>query len=140
MKKITSGALMAAALLMGAQALAADLKIEIKGIRNSQAPIYLTLWDKPQDFLHTAGRKVTIAAQSPSAFAVVTDLPPGEYSVALYQDLNGNKKLDTNFIGIPKEPSAISNDAVGKFGPPVYDDAKFTLGKEGRQIVLTLHD
>jgi transcriptional regulator GlxA family with amidase domain len=65
---------------------------------------------------------------------------PGEYTVAAYQDINGNEKLDTNLIGIPKEPNAISNDAPARFGPPRYEDAKFTVGKDNLQITVTLGD
>ena len=44
-----------------------------------------------------------------------------------FYDKNGNGKLDTNFLGIPKEPTAMSNNAKGSFGPPKFKDAKFTL-------------
>lgn len=59
------------------------------------------------------------------------DLPVGEYAVSIYYDVNGNKDLDTNFIGIPKEPIALSNNATAKFGPPRYKDAVFLLPEEG---------
>ena len=35
--------------------------------------------------------------------------------------------MDTNFLGIPKEPIGISNNAKGFMGPPKYKDAKFEL-------------
>jgi uncharacterized protein (DUF2141 family) len=85
------------------------------------------------------GRKVTTATSS-SAYAVFSDLLPGEYTVTAYQDINGNGKLDSNFIGIPKEPNAISNDTPARFGPPRYEDAKFTVGKDNLQITVTLGD
>lgn len=46
--------------------------------------------------------------------SVTTDfsLPEGKYVFVSYQDLNGNLILDTNFIGYPKEPYAISNNLV----------------------------
>lgn len=139
MKK-SSFALISAAFILSGPAFPSDLKVEVKGIKNTQALIYLTLWDKPEGFLRTAGKKMTITAQAPSAYAVFSGLPAGEYTLAAYQDINGNKKLDSNFIGIPKEPSGLSNDAGGKFGPPTYDDAKFTVGKENLEIAITLHD
>ena len=40
---------------------------------------------------------------------------------------NNNKKMDTNFFGIPKEPIGISNDATGFMGPPKYKNAKFKV-------------
>ena len=57
-------------------------------------------------------------------------LPPGEYALSIFYDKNDNGELDTNFIGIPKEPVALSNNARPSFGPPKYKDAVFTLGDE----------
>ena len=35
-----------------------------------------------------------------------------------------------NFMGIPKEDIACSNNAKGFMGPPKYEDAKFTITKD----------
>jgi len=44
----------------------------------------------------------------------------------VFLDKNGNGKLDTNAIGSPKEPWGVSNNAKARrFGPPLYNDAKF---------------
>ena len=40
------------------------------------------------------------------------DIPPGTYAVKLHIDENENGKLDTNFIGIPKEQYGISNNVL----------------------------
>lgn len=55
------------------------------------------------------------------------DLPPGTYAVCSLHDSNGNNKLDTNFLGIPREDWAVSNDARPRFRAPHFDEAKFTL-------------
>lgn len=36
-------------------------------------------------------------------------LPPGAYVVSAFQDSNGNRKLDKNFFGMPRERFALSN-------------------------------
>ena len=56
-----------------------------------------------------------------------TSLPTGEYAIRVMHDLNGNGDLDANFVGIPKEPWAMSNNAKGNFGPPKWKDVKFDL-------------
>jgi uncharacterized protein (DUF2141 family) len=48
------------------------------------------------------------------------DVEPGDYAVLVHHDDNDNDKMDTNFIGIPKEPIGLSNSAVPKLGPPKY--------------------
>jgi uncharacterized protein (DUF2141 family) len=52
---------------------------------------------------------------------------PGTYAVALFHDENDNGKLDTNFVGIPREGVGVSNNKLRSFGPPTWDDAKFAL-------------
>lgn len=64
------------------------------------------------------------------AITLELELPDGEYAFSIIHDENGNRKLDTNFIGIPKEPGVVSNSAPAKFGPPKYDDAKFQVEGE----------
>lgn len=57
------------------------------------------------------------------------NIASGEYAVAVFADVNGNGKLDSNFIGIPKEPVAVSRDAKGKFGPPQVRRCCFPSGR-----------
>lgn len=59
----------------------------------------------------------------------VPNIAPGEYAVVAFADVNGDGKLATNFIGMPKEPVAVSRDAKGRFGPPKFADAAFKLGE-----------
>jgi len=67
------------------------------------------------------------AAQPGSITFTAPDLPPGDYAIRVMHDENGNGKLDSNFVGIPTEPWAMSNNAKGNFGPPKWGDAMFTL-------------
>jgi len=41
----------------------------------------------------------------------------GKYAVSVFHDENSNGKLDTNFLGIPREGVGASNNAKGHFGP-----------------------
>jgi uncharacterized protein (DUF2141 family) len=45
-----------------------------------------------------------------TAVAEWTDLPPGDYGVAVIHDENSNHKLDRNLIGIPKEGFGFANN------------------------------
>lgn len=40
-------------------------------------------------------------------------LAPGRYAVAAFHDEDGNGKVKTNFIGIPREPVGVSNNTGG---------------------------
>jgi len=56
-----------------------------------------------------------------------TEIPDGEYAIAFFIDANGNKKLDKNFLGIPKEQYGFSNNAMGTLSAPIFEQAKFTV-------------
>ena len=51
----------------------------------------------------------------------------GEYAITLFVDFNGNKEMDKNFLGIPKEPYGFSNNVIGKMSAPPFDQAKFLV-------------
>jgi uncharacterized protein (DUF2141 family) len=61
------------------------------------------------------------------AVVVFENVVPGRYALSFIHDENDNKKLDTNLIGIPKEGFGYSKDAMGRFGPPKFDDAVLTV-------------
>jgi uncharacterized protein (DUF2141 family) len=52
-------------------------------------------------------------------------LPHGEYAIAVFVDLNGNGKMDKNFLGIPKEQYGFSNNVMGRMAAPSFEQAKF---------------
>lgn len=56
-----------------------------------------------------------------------TRLPAGEYAIRVMHDINNNGEMDSNFVGMPTEPWAMSNNAKGNFGPPRWEEAKFEL-------------
>jgi uncharacterized protein (DUF2141 family) len=68
------------------------------------------------------------------AVCVFRDVPKGLYAISAFHDENGNQKLDTNFLGIPKESWCTSRNARAFMGPPDFDDAKFQYG--GGKLVL----
>jgi len=52
------------------------------------------------------------------------EIPPGTYAIGVYID--ENEKLDTNFLGIPKEQYGFSNNAKA-FGIPKFEAASFVI-------------
>jgi uncharacterized protein (DUF2141 family) len=64
-------------------------------------------------------------------------LPPGEYAVSIYQDLNGNGKMDKNFFGAPSEPYAFSKNYKPTFRAPNFEEVKVVLNMD-RKITISL--
>jgi len=91
--------------------------------------VYVGIHNKEEDFLKKRFKEAVISVIDKKAIAIFKELPTGEYAISAFHDENVNAKMDTNFIGIPKEPIGISNDATGFMGPPKYKDAKFMVTK-----------
>lgn len=83
-------------------------------------------------------RRAITPIKDNKAEVVFEDLPFGEYAVKLFHDENGNGKLDKNFVGMPKEDYAFSNNVRGSMGPPKYEDAKFEFNQEEMTIEITI--
>jgi uncharacterized protein (DUF2141 family) len=66
-------------------------------------------------------------ASGETAVAVFRDLPAGDYAVRAFHDVNGDGRMNTNPFGMPSEPYAFSNNAVGMMGPASWERAHFTV-------------
>lgn len=112
------------------------LKVEVSNFENkASTKIWVSVFSE-KDFLEKSIQTKS-AVVSGSKVIVEFDLPPGEYAVSTYHDLNSNDKLDRYFIGKPKEPYGFSNN-VNPFGKPSYKDCKFTLANSPKSISIKL--
>jgi uncharacterized protein (DUF2141 family) len=76
------------------------------------------------------GEKARTRQWHPAAATVVcefTDLPDGLYAVGSSHDLNGNRVVDTNLVGMPKEAWGVSRNARPRFRAPRFDEAAVAL-------------
>jgi uncharacterized protein (DUF2141 family) len=108
--------------------------VEISGLQDAQGNVYIAVYDSDDTWLgdEVVLRKKVAIADALDGELVRTELqlPLGEYALSVFYDRDDDGELDTNFIGIPKEPVALSNNATASFGPPSYEDAVFVLGAQ----------
>lgn len=62
---------------------------------------------------------------------------PGEYAVSLFWDKNGNKKMDFQPNGMPKEMYGMSNNVM-TMGPPMWKDAVFTVNDTPQVLAIRM--
>lgn len=79
-------------------------------------------------------RQAMVEASGPRV-AVFDDLPPGRYAAKLFHDLDGDGQMDTNPFGLPVEPYAFSNNAVGNMGPARWDRAAVEVAGPVEQTI-----
>jgi acyl-CoA reductase-like NAD-dependent aldehyde dehydrogenase/uncharacterized protein (DUF2141 family) len=92
----------------------------------------------PEDHDKAIRRGFVPISDGAQRLRVEADLPPGIYAASVYEDLNGNGKLDHNLVGIPTEPIGVSGDSSRLFGPPRFDDCSFRLRDTGQTIIIVL--
>ena len=63
------------------------------------------------------------------------EVPAGVYAVAVHHDANSNGKLDTNFLGIPKEGYGVSNDVRAVFRAPRFAEARVVVTRDTTLVV-----
>lgn len=115
-------------LLMASLLSAEELTVQITDIRGTNGGLIVKLYNKKKGFPRDSAlyKKQYIQINNTTESVSFRDIPKGEYAVLLYHDKNGNKKVDTNVIGIPKEPHGISRN-ITLFGPPKFDKCKFRV-------------
>lgn len=109
-----------------------SLSIEIQGVKSSSGTINIAIYNQAEGFLKfdDVFKAERVAANKESTQFTITDLPNGEYAVAIFHDENANDKLDTNWLGIPKESIAFSNAKIKTFGPPSYKECAFNMDRD----------
>ena len=111
------------------------LTVKITNVTSEDGQIILAIYNSSENYdKRIAFQEVRI---KPEVDTVIyeTNVPDGEYLVMLVHDINKNEKLDTSFIGMPKEPVGLSN-YDGKGIPGKFKKHKFSVN-ENTEITIT---
>ena len=74
----------------------------------------------PVEYLRYATNIIVIKIRDAQARCHFVDIPPGTYALVVIHDENRNGKLDTNWLGLPKEGYGFSSDAKATFSAPSF--------------------
>lgn len=117
------------------------LIIKVSGVRNQNGKIIISIFKSADGFPGKPSKAEILAVgeiNKNTAQVTVENIPFGDYAVSLVHDENDNKKMETNFLGIPNEGIGTSNDAKGTFGPPKFEQAKFKFSKDNQKIKINM--
>lgn len=119
--------LLLAALAAASTPTPTDLTVQVLGLESTQGPVLCSLYASASGWLKQEGvvattRATPVDGQATCRFPGVA---PGTYGVSFIHDLNGNNDMDSNLLGIPREPWGVSRDAPIRMGPPRWEDAAF---------------
>ncbi len=118
-----------------------NLNIEVEGIRNSNGLIGISIYNSPHGFPNDLAKAIKtefVTIKDNKAKIAINNLSEGYYAISVFHDENGNRKIESNWIGLPKEGVGVSNNVKASFGPPKFNDAKFMLNRSEQIITISL--
>lgn len=115
------------------------IHVGIEGFRTDKGQVICSLYSSAKGFPKNARKAIAHSRSlivNRHADCEFSGIQPGTYAISVFHDENSNGRLDTNFLGIPREGVGASNNARGHFGPPKFHDASF--GYAGGHMDLRL--
>nr|WP_321233334.1 DUF2141 domain-containing protein [uncultured Psychroserpens sp.] len=115
-----------------------DITVKINNLSNNTGKVLVSIYNSEASFLGKGFKGTMSKIENNSCEVTFEDIPAGTYAISLFHDENENNKLDSNFLGIPKEDYGCSNNARGFMGPPKWEDAKFEVKNKSITQTITL--
>jgi uncharacterized protein (DUF2141 family) len=113
--------------------------IVVSALASTNSVVKLNFYNAPEKFLKDGQMaiRMLVRPDGRSTLSIPVELTPGEWAVAISQDINNNDKLDKNFLGIPTEPFAFSNNVKPRLAAPNFQQCKFTVVGPGQVVSIT---
>lgn len=112
--------------------------VEVTGLKNDTGQIGCAIFSKEEGFpdeISKASKQFFVKPKGKKVTCTFKGYKPATYAISVMHDLDKNGELNTSFVGKPKEPWGVSNNAPAqRFGPPLYKDCTFKY--EGGQKTL----
>lgn len=127
---VIPAALLATALVFAEPASADPAKVPltltITNIKEHKGALSLGIYDAAgyETDKTVSGGSIPVTGETVTA---TFELPPGQYGIKMFHDVDGDGKMGMNAFGMPTEPFAFSNSAPAQFGPAKWDAAKFDV-------------
>jgi uncharacterized protein (DUF2141 family) len=102
-----------------------NLVVTVKNVQSDKGKIGVAVYNEEGEFMKKHWKVMSVVARTGDVQVVFENIPAGVYAISVMHDENENGELDSNFMGMPKEGFGFSNDAMGMFGPPSFEKAKF---------------
>ncbi|MBD0400135.1 DUF2141 domain-containing protein [Flammeovirga sp. EKP202] len=115
------------------------VEVTITEVTSDKGKLMIGLYNKENTFpkYEEVYQGQIISAQKGKVNCTFSNLPKGEYAIAVWHDENNNQSLDTNWVGIPKEKYGFSNNPDSRFGAPSFKKATFDFNQD-KTISLTI--
>lgn len=112
------------------------IDVEVRNVRPSQGTLMVAVYSDTATFNKQPSATTQLPAPSEATAKIqLCGIAGSPVALMLFQDLNGNGKLDKNVFGIPSEPWGASG-TTQPTSAPSWESAAVVL--DGKPIVVTL--
>lgn len=115
-----------------------ELVVTVTNISSGKGNILVALYNSEDTFLKKKYQLTKTVATKGAVEVKLSDVPAGEYAVAVLHDENGDEKFNSNFYGKPIEGFGFSNNVRGFFGAPSYEKVRIKLTQTPARIAIRL--
>jgi len=118
--------------------------VTIDNIKNGKGSLIVTLYTPeirsafpahPEKALE----KSNVPIEGERQTIVFKNLNDGNYEISTVHDENGNGKMDSNFLGLPKEGFGFSNNPTLLRGGPEFEAVSVPVSLSNQRIAIQLH-
>jgi len=111
--------------------------IEINGVTVNGGLVYAAVYSNEDDYKNEINFTYFILKPDNTSLTHFLDLPEGEYVVSVFQDKNGDEKLNSSVFGIPTEHIGITNYSL-KGAPGSFNKLKLPINKNSTKIIINM--
>ena len=109
--------------------------INIENITNDKGELRLGMYTEDTFLKAKPNFSKSVEINDGKATVVFENVPAGTYGISCFHDENGNKQMDFEANGMPKEDYGVSNNPT-LYGPPQWNDAKFEVDEKNENIQI----
>lgn len=117
------------------------LEVRIDNIISPGGTIWVGIYESDDDFLNRDRARLVHRSvhRTGSTLIRIDGLTVNKrYAVAVFHDVNNNGELDTNWLGLPAEPYALSRPLQSWFRAPRFEEMSFVFRPEKGLLPLRL--
>jgi uncharacterized protein (DUF2141 family) len=118
------------------------IRVHVEALHSDRGQVVCALFAAPEYFpkrIDRAFGRTTAHILEGHATCDFPNVPAGTYAISVFHDENGNGKLDTNWLGIPREGVGASNNPKPRMGPPKFAAAEFHYSGGSLNLAITMH-
>jgi uncharacterized protein (DUF2141 family) len=117
-----------------------NLTLVIGGLRSQAGVVCVALFKSETGFPSDGTQAIRNSCVKITTLPLMVnfDLPYGNYAVSLLHDENEDGRLNTGFLGIPKEGIGFSNNPRIFSGAPKFATARFTFTQNNTNLQVSM--